>query len=140
MSDAILIGNSIRDILTNSQSITTLIGNKVFPLVAENDTNFDFVVYNREAVNPSTSTKDGYVGDMVVFRIDCLSDSYAKSVNLANEVRKVFEKRRIVTNDLIIEDCYMASINEAYDTETFIQTMRFACIVNNNPEKNNSNS
>lgn len=102
--------------------------------MAENDTTFAFIVYSREGVDGSYGyTKDGSVGDRVQFRVDVVSNSYNQSCVIANDVRKCLEKPyyAYAENDTIIvkmQDCVMNSISEAYNSETFIQTLRFTCL------------
>ena len=145
MTNSILIGKAIYNLLKNDNTTHNYVGDKIFPLVAENETTFPFIAYSRENVNGSTGyTKDGCVGDDVQFRVDIVSDSYNESCEIALAVRTCLEKpylaltETIPTNDpqnpqvvtiMRIYECKMYSINESYDSETFIQTMRFVCKV-----------
>lgn len=137
MTNSILIGKAIYSQLANDIDTQAYVGANIFPLVAENDTSFPFICYTRENVNGNYGyTKDGHVGDEVQFRVDVVSNSYNESCEIALAVRKCLEKgyievtetvNNVTTTTMKINDCVMSSITEAYDTETFIQTMRFTC-------------
>lgn len=134
MSNSILIGKAIYAQLTADTKVVGYVGTKVFPLVAENDTTFPFIAYTREGIDGSYGyTKDGNVGDKVQFKVDVVSDSYNQSCEIANDVRKCLEKSyyAYTENNVVVvkmQDCILTSMGEAYDSETFIQTLRFTCL------------
>lgn len=130
MTNAIKIGKVINEILETMPS-NLGVGKKVFPIVAELDTAFPFVIYTRESVTPSKSTKDGWIGDLVTFRIDVLADKYNANLDIANAVRELFEKPIInsITNRMQLQQCYLSGINESWDSNTYITQMRFTCVV-----------
>lgn len=138
MTNSILIGKAIYSQLSTDNTVKGYVDAKIFPLVAENDTTFPFIAYTRENVTGSYGyTKDGHIGDEVQFRIDVVSDSYNQSCEIALAVRQCLEKpytavtetvNNVTTVTMKIQDCVMVSIAESYDSETFIQTMRFRCI------------
>lgn len=130
MNKGILITKAIYELL-NVASITTYVGTALFPLVADVDTDFPFIVYSRESVNGSNLTKDGSYGDAVTFRIDIVSNSYSQSIDIAQAVRELLEVRKLYTTELILSDTKMTSIRESYDSETFIQQMYFSTTVTN---------
>lgn len=133
MTHGIKIGKSIYSILSTDTDVTAIVGNRIAPLVQENGVNFPFIVYTREEMRPSTSTKDGYVGDLVTFRIDSVSNSYNQAIDLADAIRHCLEKRQISAAGLILQDVYMSGISESYDSETYITQMRFTCVVVDDP-------
>jgi hypothetical protein len=105
--------------------------NKVFPIVAPNETKFPFVVYQKTNITPSRFTKDGIGEDTVTFNIFVLSDSYFESVDIADEVRKTLEARYVSNNEIYMSDTYMSSINESFESNTYIQQIQFITKVGN---------
>ena len=136
MTHAIKIGKAIYAILAADTDVNSIVGSKIFPLVAENGTTFPFLCYTREGLQPSTGTKDGYIGDLVTFRVDVVADTYNQLIDLADAVRQCLEKRMHQAANLKLEDTYLASISEAYDSDTYITQMRFICVVNDDPSQN----
>jgi len=141
MTHAIKIGKAIYAILSVDTDVNSIVGSKIFPLVAENGTTFPFLCYTREGLQPSTGTKDGYVGDLVTFRVDVVAESYNQLIDLADAVRQCLEKRYHASSGLILKETYLSGINEAYDSDTYITQMRFICEVVDDPttQENSSN-
>lgn len=132
MIHSIKIGKLINTRLASNETLTNMIGeNKVFPIVAPNETKFPFVVYQKTNITPSRFTKDGIGEDTVTFNIFVLSDSYFESVDIADEVRKTLEARYVSNNEIYMSDTYMSSINESFESNTYIQQIQFITKVGN---------
>lgn len=125
--NSILIGKLIYDALSQSENISEAVGDGIYPLVAENETSFPFIVYARTNVYSDGQTKDGSFGDKVGFQVSVASDKYYESAELANEVRELFENCILYNDSLTIKDIKMTSITEAYNDNTYIQTLNFEC-------------
>lgn len=99
----------------------------IAPLRASQDTPFPFIVYARTNVYGDTMTKDGVKGDRVSFQIAVASDQYFESVELANEVRELFDGCMFYNESLTIKGIRMTSTTEAFIDDTYIQTLNFEC-------------
>lgn len=132
MIHSIKIGKLIYARLSQDSTLAGLIGqNKVFPIVAENETEFPFVVYTRTGVSPSNATKDGFPEDKVTFQVSVCSNSYNESLDVADKVRELLEIKTIASDELAMIETYMTGITEAYDSNTYIQQMQFTTRVQN---------
>ena len=60
------IGKAIYDILSNDSDVVDRVQNKIYPLIADVDTTFPFIVYKRTGIAPADS-KDRFVFDEDVF-------------------------------------------------------------------------
>ena len=127
MGKSILIGKLIYNALISDTEISNAVGTKVFPLVAENDTQFPFIVYSKTNAYAVTLTKDGCLGDAVTFSITVVSDKYFESCEIAQNVRDLFENCIISNNDLKIYNIRMTSITESYNADAFTQELQFEC-------------
>lgn len=111
------VGKEIKQILCNSKDVTDLIDNKVFPIVANEGTNFPFAVYRRNGYRPA-SNKD-YEDEVVSLEIVILSLKYDESVEIANTIADT-----LISNKTdIIEDIQISNISEDYTEDTFIQRL-----------------
>lgn len=99
----------------------------IAPLRASQDTPFPFIVYARTNVFGDTMTKDGVRADRVSFQIAVASDQYFESVELANQVRELFDGCMFKNNSLTIKRIRMTSITESFIDDTYIQTLDFEC-------------
>lgn len=127
MSKGILIGKLIYATLQSSNDVVAKVGTRVFPIVAPNDTDFPFVVYTRTNTYPQNGTKDGWDGDVVSFEINIATSTYNEGAELADKIRDLFENCRISTTDLAIENIRMTSCSEAFNEDTYVQSLFFEC-------------
>jgi len=129
MLNTLEIGKYINNILANNQEIKQL-GAKVYPLVADNDAKFPFIIYKRTGLI-SQMTKDGLYEDDVTVEIKIVTDKYSVGVLLANIVRSLIQKPYTRYNDFEINDVIINYANEDFIENAFIQTMQFTLKINN---------
>lgn len=79
------VGNDIRKMLLDDNDIVALIGNKIFPLVAPENTIGDFIVYERQKYSKEI-TKMGVISDSCNIGLYIISDNYDNGVRLAELV------------------------------------------------------
>lgn len=141
MINSLLIGKLIYDAIMEDDIITdaihyTVFDEKtkadidkyaIFPLIAKSDTPFPLIVYARTNVYSDVITKDGVACDKVTFQISVQSDKYFESVELANEVRDLFEGCVLYNDSLMIKNIKMTSTSEASVDDTYIQSLYFEC-------------
>lgn len=130
MTNSLLIGKTIYNILSANTELTAMVGNKIYPLIAEQSTTYPFVIYYRDNVSVNRVSKDGYGEDEVNFTVVCVSDNYSQSVDIANTVRKVLEKQRINGQDITITNSHIVSVDESWADNAFVQRLTFICTVN----------
>lgn len=130
MTDSIKIGKYIYYALTENTAVGNYVGFKVFPVIAEEGTNFPFIIYQRNNIFTSEFSKDGYSEDTVEFSIMVASTQYEESCDIANEVRKVLEKKYKVFDNMEINDCRMVGISEIYSENAYVQSLSFQCVIN----------
>lgn len=111
----IRLGETIYNILSNDESVTDIVGAKIYPMVADVSTTFPFIVYRKASYTP-TYTKDGITSKDGVFEIVIASDRYNQSVELADRVNNAFTAYRNIR---------LNSNSEDYIENTFIQTLTY---------------
>lgn len=111
------IGKEINRLLTESNVLG--VSDKIFPLVANPNTTFPFLVYRRIGYQPR-SNKD-YLGEMISIEINIASEKYEESVDIANSVADILQGKE---TDLI-EDIQLTNVSEMYLQDTFIQNLQF---------------
>jgi len=83
------IGKSIYNILYNGGvgDVFNLVGTRIFPNVAPQTTQFPFIIYDVNSVEP-TDTKDGVSTlDTNNIMISCYSETYSQASDLAKKIR-----------------------------------------------------
>lgn len=127
MINTLNIGKYIYHVLTNSNDIKC----KVYPLVADNDAKFPFIVYRRINL-VSSASKDGVFEDDVTVEIVVVCDKYSDSINIATTIRNLLERQSVVFDNLEINDGVLTLANEEFNNNTYIQRLQFNFKINNN--------
>lgn len=127
MVNSILIGKTIYQLLTNSDELKSYVGNKIYPLIADDGVTFPFVIFYRNYIH-NLECKDGFFEDEVSFSITAVSNSYIESLELANIIRKIFEKKNLTDT---IYNCRVDDVEEDYQNNAYIQQLDFTCKVCN---------
>ena len=115
---SIEIGKKVYQILKINDELVNIVGDKIYPLVAESDTSYPFVVFKRTGITPESS-KDWLTMESVSVEIVCASDKYFQSVDMANLIREEMDGLRggeiletkvdYITEDFI-DDAYIQRI------------------------------
>lgn len=113
------IGSKIKEILTTNTEVNKYINNKVFPIVANNGTDFPFIIYRRYNYSPQTN-KD-YKGESAEFEVKIVANKYEDSVKIADVVGDALNDYE--DND--VEQIRLITSNEDYLDEVFVQTLNF---------------
>lgn len=125
MINTLNIGKYIYTTLQESEDITC----RIYPLVADNDAKYPFIIYKRVNLL-SSDAKDGVFQDDATIEINVVSDKYSIGVDIATKVRELLEKEHVTFQDLEIDDCKIVLATEEYNS-AFIQRMQFNLKVNN---------
>lgn len=113
------IGKIIKTLLLSNEQLVSYIGDKVYPLIADNSTTFPFIIYRRSAIEKS-STKDD-ADESVNVEIYIVCERYDESISIAEEVRKSVEHRKGKFEDLYIDDIIITDASESYEGDAFVQ-------------------
>ncbi len=76
------ITNEIRDILLNDADVVSMVGDNIFPLNADKDTEGDFIIYMRDEYSIDRS-KMGIVSQKCNVYINAVSSDYNRSQDIA---------------------------------------------------------
>lgn len=131
MIDTLNIGSFIYDTIKADKQLTdTLrIATNVFPIVAEDGTDYPFVTYRRTGL-VSNNCKDGYYEDIVRVEIKAICATYIQSVQVINRIRELFECQHIEYENMTIEDTSIENASENYEYNAFTQTINLVFKIN----------
>lgn len=113
------ITNDVREILLRSEELKEMVGDKIFPIIAPENTEGDFICYQRDGFK-QTRTKMGNATNNPIVFVNVVSDDYDRSQKIASLVRDVLEGSY---EDMTIE---MEDSSEDYDGSKFIQVLLFS--------------
>ena len=120
MIDSLLVGKTIFDKLDEIEAF----GHRIYPLIAENNTVFPFVIYTRTGLT-GLMCKDGLYEDEVIMSIEIVTDNYSTGVDLAQMVR---EKLTFRTQKMTSA---LSGAHEEFASDAYIQTLEFLMKINN---------
>lgn len=125
MDNSLLIGKYIYKLLSEDEVLSERVTpKKIFPLVANADTTYPFIVYARTSLAVEYC-KDGTVEDTVECQVLSVSDNYVESLEIANQIRSTLELVRYKDDTIQIRECRLSSVQEEYMEDAFIQRMNF---------------
>ena len=130
MDNSILAGKYLRRFLIENTELSSLIDTKkIYPLIANADTTFPFIVYSRTNLAPEY-TKDLLSDNQVTFAVIVVSDKYTESLDIANAVRHALEGYRYKDEIIDIYPFKLDSITEETLEDAYIQRMSFSFSAN----------
>ncbi len=120
MTDNIIAqaGKDIITALKSNSELAKLIGNRVYPLIADEGTTFPFVVYRRTALSPDANKDQGINATTV--EIVAISDKYSDSVKIADLIYTTLVN---YTSDRISE-IRVTTAYEQWTDNAFLQTIQ----------------
>lgn len=128
MDNTILAGKYLRMMMTQNEELMQLIpANKIFPLIANANTTYPFIVYSREQLNP-IYTKDLLAENEVSFTVIVVSNDYEQSLEIANAVRHSLESYRYSDNNIRIHPIKLTNITEETLDDAYIQRMNYSFV------------
>lgn len=115
------VTTEIRSLLLSSPAISSLVQDKIFPLVAPTDTQGDFIIYQRDGYK-TEYTKMGRYMDKPLVYINAVSDDYDRSQEIASVIYDYLEGDFVnPTMRIRLEDS-----TEDYEDGKFIQVLQFS--------------
>ena len=116
----------IRERLLADEKIKELVGNKIFPIIAPENTQGNYIVYVRDEYSIDR-TKTGIAFHNCIVFISCVSSSYDESQKIADAVFQCLDgKYKINTEQQNINAIEMIDSTEDYDGDVYIQTLSFS--------------
>lgn len=110
------VGKAIYHILSNDTDVVDRVQNKIYPLIADVDTTFPFIIYKRTGITPADS-KDRFIySEDVYVDVVIASDKYNESIEIADLVRTALLEGSYEG----IKDIAFTDADEDYIEDTFI--------------------
>jgi hypothetical protein len=130
MITSIQVPKVVYNILSNNDELEQQVGKRIFPIIADQTTNFPFITFERENITTDSQTKDYYRQDIVSFSINVVTQGYLEGLEIADIVRSCLEKKKLPnTYNLNITNCKVYSVSEDYIDDAYVQRISFECTV-----------
>ena len=128
MDNSILIGKYIYKFLSEDDNIHKKTNNAIWPLIADSDTKYPFIVYSNTDLTPSYD-KDGVVDDSLSVQIICISNNYTEVVELANDVRNLLEFKHYKDNKINITKILVSNVGSQTVDDAYLEVLTFSITV-----------
>lgn len=115
------ITTEVRGILMSDPEIQKKVDKKIFPLVADTDTEGDFIVYQRDGYKQEY-TKMGVARQIPIVFVNAVSSDYDKSQELAGLIYEALEGS-FTDPEMTI---HLEDSTEAYEDGKYIQVLQFS--------------
>lgn len=132
MDKSLLTTEYMRKIVEQDAELMKLVPkDKIFGMIAHSGTQYPFIVYSRSALNPQYNKDNGLANGLghkntVQITVDCYSDKYVESLEVANAFRHALEGKGWKDKDIYIDYFELVSAGENTDGESyFMQTLVF---------------
>ena len=116
------IGKAIYKILSDDDVLKNKVNNKIYPLIANENTTFPFIVYRRSGISES-ETKDKLYAEYVDVELNIVTDRYEESIEIAEMGKSILEKTRGTVEEIDIRKISVTDAEEDYSNDAFIQKL-----------------
>jgi hypothetical protein len=121
---SINLNSAIYTLLTTNTGFTAVVGTKVYPIIAPNDTQSPYVVIERDF--SVEYTRDGQSHNESNLEITVLGTSYNQSVSIAVIIDNILNFYSGSSSGIEIKDIRLISCTETYQDESFIQKLIYS--------------
>lgn len=120
-------GKAAYGILSTNSNVTTLVGTRIFPEIAEQEAATPFIVYQLQSVDPDDTHDGPSELDEVRFEFICYADTYDQAADLGEKVRGALDRVSGTYNGVNVESIQFndVDINIEYDPRRYSQVLTF---------------
>lgn len=122
---SISVNKYIYQLLITDETLKELVGNKIYPLVAEESVTYPFIIFTKENAF-ANYTKDLLTYDTVNISVAIAAVNYFQTVQIAERVRQILENYR----DDYFYNILLDNVTEDYVEDTYIQQLQFSAKIN----------
>lgn len=125
--DSLEIGKVLNNFLLNDETVTNLIGSKIFPIVADQGTTYPFVCYKRTNLELSNSKDRFNTRETAYITFIVATRNYRESVDIAKAIKHSLDYKRGELDGIKINEIELTSASEDYvtDSDAFVQYLNF---------------
>lgn len=117
------IGNDIRAFLLNDEDIVKQVGENIFPLIAPETTDGDFIIYMRNRYSKS-AVKMGVYQDECEVAVVGISDNYDSAIELASKIDNALSGQHTLENGVKLQ-IILSDSTETFEDNKYIETLVF---------------
>lgn len=126
MTQSIKLTKYIRKFLLDNKELMKVVKpTSIFPIVAQANTKYPYIVMQRTGIRASYS-KAGITEDNVTLEIIAISNDYSQSIDIAQLIRETIDGKRYRGDEIEIDDIEVESITEEWAENAYLQRLIFS--------------
>ena len=126
MTQSILLTKYIRKFLLDNKELMKVVKpTSIFPIVANANTKYPYIVMQRTGIRASYS-KAGITEDNVTLEIIAISNDYSQSIDIAQLIRETIDGKRYMSDEIEIDDIEVECITEEFVENAYLQRLVFS--------------
>ena len=118
---AISANKKIYNLLSGDTQLGEMVGNKIYPLIAEESVSYPFVIFSKESVS-GVYSKDLLMYDLADISVAVAANNYFETVNIAERIRQILENQ----HDDYFYNITLDNVTEDYIEDAYIQQLKFS--------------
>lgn len=122
---AISTNKHIYQLLISDSGLTAMVGDKIYPLVAEESVSYPFVIFTKESIEGNYN-KDLLMYDTATISVVIAAANYFQTVQIAERVRAILENYR----DSYFFNILLDNVTEEFIEDAYIQQLQFSAKIN----------
>lgn len=124
MSDVLLIGKAFKSLISG-MSVGRQLKDRIFPLVANENTPYPYIVYARSSTR-FEGTKDSYyqVQTPSVELLIC-GNSYSQSLDIAQVIKKEMPEGPVSIGGFELSSIQLTDASERFEDNAYVQILRY---------------
>ena len=120
-------GNAIYSILAENSGVSTVVGTRIYPQIAEQGAAFPFIVYVLRDIEPSDTKSGASTLDEIRYDIIAAAETYAALASLTERIRLALDRFSGTVSGIVVDSIQFTDLdvtNEP-DTETYLSSSEF---------------
>ena len=119
-------GSAIYQMLTSDAMLSDMVSNRIYPLIANNSTEFPFIAYRRSG-SETGATKDLAYQYEVTVDMAVADNDYKRGVEIAQRVIDLLDNKK--NTQYGINSITLESSSEEYMDDAFVQILVFVLLI-----------
>ncbi len=120
-------GKAIYSILAENSGVSTVVGTRIYPQIAEQGAAFPFIVYVLRDIEPSDTKSGASTLDEIRYDIIAAAETYAALASLTERIRLALDRFSGTVSGIVVDSIQFTDLdvtNEP-DTETYLSSSEF---------------
>jgi hypothetical protein len=120
-------GKAIYSILAENSGVSTVVGTRIYPQIAEQGAAFPFIVYVLKDIEPSDTKSGASTLDEIRYDIVAAAETYAALASLTERIRLALDRFSGTVSGIVVDSIQFTDLDvtKEPDTETYLSSSEF---------------